>query len=62
MERLGRPSPLGDDAALALNTAMMADGAVIRIADGATIARPLHLVFVTTSDKAVSTVHAQSGQ
>ena len=54
IERLGRPSPLGDDAALALNTAMMADGAVIRIADGATIARPLHLVFVTTSDKAVS--------
>ena len=53
-ERLGRPSALGDDAALALNTAMMSDGAVIRVADAAVIARPLHLVFVTTPDKPVS--------
>jgi Fe-S cluster assembly protein SufD len=54
LERLGRVSPLGDDPALALNTAMMGDGAVIRIADGATISRPLHLVFVTTQAKPVS--------
>jgi Fe-S cluster assembly protein SufD len=53
-ERLGRVSLLKDDAALALNTAMMSDGAVIAIADGATIVRPIHLVFVTTPDKPVS--------
>jgi len=53
-ERLGRLSPLKDDAALALNTAMMGDGAVISVADGAAIARPVHLVFVTTPDRAVS--------
>ena len=61
-ERVGRTSQLADDAALALNTAMMADGAVIRIADGAAIARPLHLVFVTTPDKAVSLFTRTSGQ
>ena len=33
---------------------MMGDGAVIRVADGATIERPIHLVFVTTSDRPVS--------
>jgi Fe-S cluster assembly protein SufD len=54
LERLGRVSPLRDDPALALNTAMMGDGAVIRIAEGAAIARPLHLVFVTTQTRPVS--------
>jgi Fe-S cluster assembly protein SufD len=52
--RLSRPSPLGDDPAFALNTAMMGDGAVIRVADGAKIGRPIHLVFVTTSDRPIS--------
>jgi Fe-S cluster assembly protein SufD len=54
LERLGRASPLGDDPALSLNTAMMGDGAVIRIAEGATVVRPLHLVFITTQGKPVS--------
>jgi Fe-S cluster assembly protein SufD len=54
IERLGRASLLKDDAALALNTAMMSDGAVIAVADGAAIARPIHLVFVTTPDRPVS--------
>src|SRR5262249_7272956 len=35
-----------DDVAVALNTAFMGDGAVISVAAGATLARPLHLVFV----------------
>jgi Fe-S cluster assembly protein SufD len=35
-----------DDAAVALNTAFMGDGAVIHLAAGMTIERPLHLVFV----------------
>jgi Fe-S cluster assembly protein SufD len=34
-----------DDVAVALNTALMGDGAVIRVAAGAQLARPVHLVF-----------------
>jgi Fe-S cluster assembly protein SufD len=43
--RLGKLAPVGD-VAVALNTALMGDGAVIRVAAGATIERPLHLLFV----------------
>ncbi|MGH6770188.1 MAG: Fe-S cluster assembly protein SufD [Xanthobacteraceae bacterium] len=41
---LGKVVP-SDDVAVALNTAFMGDGAVIRVAAGAELARPLHLVF-----------------
>jgi Fe-S cluster assembly protein SufD len=41
----------GDDIALSLNTAFMADGAVIRVAPGVTLVRPLQLVFVHGSTK-----------
>jgi Fe-S cluster assembly protein SufD len=41
---LGKVAP-SDDIALALNTAFMGDGAVIAVAGGATLARPIHLVF-----------------
>ena len=40
-----------EDIAVALNTALMGDGAVVRIAEGAEIKRPIHLVFATGSDK-----------
>jgi Fe-S cluster assembly protein SufD len=40
-----------DDAAVALNTALMGDGAVIRVDKGATIARPIHLVFAAGDGK-----------
>jgi Fe-S cluster assembly protein SufD len=46
---LGKLAP-ASDVAVALNTALMGDGAVIRIAAGATIERPLHLLFAA-SDK-----------
>lgn len=36
-----------DDVAVALNTALMGDGAVIRVAAGTTLARPIHLVFAS---------------
>ncbi len=36
-----------NDVAYALNTALMADGAVIAVAPGASIARPIHLVFIS---------------
>jgi len=39
-----------DDIAVALNTALMGDGVVIRVAAGAALERPLHLVFVTLSE------------
>jgi Fe-S cluster assembly protein SufD len=42
---LGKLAP-ASDVAVALNTALMGDGAVIRIASGSTIGRPLHLLFV----------------
>jgi Fe-S cluster assembly protein SufD len=38
------PGPAEGDIAYALNTAFMGDGAVVEIADGACIERPLHLV------------------
>jgi Fe-S cluster assembly protein SufD len=38
-----------DDPALALNTSFMSDGALVHVAAGSRIARPLHLVFVTAS-------------
>jgi Fe-S cluster assembly protein SufD len=37
-----------DDPALALNTALAGDGVVIAVSPGATIERPIHLVFVNT--------------
>jgi len=40
-----------DDPAVALNTAFMGDGAVIHVAAGATVERPLHLVFAASGDK-----------
>ena len=40
------------DPVLALNTAFMTDGAVIRIADGAQVADPLHLVFAHSGRQA----------
>lgn len=53
MTYLGRATPAKDDPAVTLNTAFMGDGAVIKIADGAAIEKPLHLIFVA-GDKPVS--------
>jgi Fe-S cluster assembly protein SufD len=55
--RLGRLAA-ADDVAVALNTAFMGDGAVIRIAAGATIERPLHLVFTAAAKPAASFVRS----
>lgn len=64
-EALGKGDPLvtdhvgrtfvTDDAAVSLNTALMGDGAVIRIAAGAAAKRPINLVFATVSEKPSST-------
>jgi len=50
---LGKLAPV-DDVAVALNTALMGDGAVIRIAAGSTTERPLHLLFVASAKPAAS--------
>ncbi len=55
--RLGKLAP-ASDAAVALNTALMGDGAVIHIAAGATIERPLHLLFVASETPAASFVRS----
>jgi Fe-S cluster assembly protein SufD len=49
-EQLGKTFAT-DDVAVALNTALMGDGAVVRIAEGAEIARPIHVVFASGSDR-----------
>jgi len=49
--RLGKLAP-ANDAAVALNTALMGDGAVVRVASGATIERPLHFLFVASEKPA----------
>ena len=54
---LGKLAP-ASDVAVALNTALMGDGAVIRIGAGATIERPLHLVFVASEKPAATFVRS----
>jgi Fe-S cluster assembly protein SufD len=44
---LGKVVPT-DDVAVALNTAFMGDGALITVAAGASLARPIHLLFVNS--------------
>jgi Fe-S cluster assembly protein SufD len=51
---LGKVAAAEDDVALSLNTAFMGDGAVIRIAAGASLERPLHLVFAAAGDAPAS--------
>jgi Fe-S cluster assembly protein SufD len=48
--RLGQTVSV-EDIAVSLNTAFMSDGVVVRIGEGVTLGRPLHLVFVTTGDE-----------
>ncbi|MFY9758831.1 MAG: Fe-S cluster assembly protein SufD [Xanthobacteraceae bacterium] len=56
-QHLGKLAPAGD-VAVALNTALMGDGAVICIAAGSTIERPLHLLFVASGKPAASFVRS----
>jgi Fe-S cluster assembly protein SufD len=56
-EKIGKLAP-SSDIAVALNTALMGDGAVIHIAAGATIERPLHLVFAASATPAATFVRS----
>jgi Fe-S cluster assembly protein SufD len=44
------PTVPADDPALALNTALAGDGVVVTVSPGVTIERPIHLVFVNSSE------------
>jgi Fe-S cluster assembly protein SufD len=43
-----------EDAAVALNTALMGDGVVIKVAAGAALKRPINLIFASGGDKPIS--------
>jgi Fe-S cluster assembly protein SufD len=51
---LGKVVPAEREGVVELNTALMRDGAVIHVAHGATVERPIHLVFAATGDKPAS--------
>jgi Fe-S cluster assembly protein SufD len=53
-KHLGKVVPSDQEGVVALNTALMRDGAVIRVAKGATVERPIHLVFAATGERPAS--------
>ena len=52
-KHLGKVVPT-DDVAVALNTAFINDGALIHVAAGTALARPIHLLFVNAGGRAAS--------
>ena len=56
---LFRESAIGQEAVIALNTAFMTDGAVVRLADGAKLDKPLLLVFARAGKEGAPRHHAQ---
>ena len=52
--KLGKVVPAEREGVVELNTALMCDGAVIHVAKGATVDRPIHLVFAATGEKPAS--------
>ena len=61
-EVLSRATAPGQEAVIALNTAYMTDGAVVRIAEGAKLEKPLLLVFAVASRAGPPRHHAQHRQ
>jgi Fe-S cluster assembly protein SufD len=55
LKELGAIEPARDNAAYAINTTFMNDGAVIRVAAKSELTRPLHLRFVNSGAQAFST-------
>jgi Fe-S cluster assembly protein SufD len=51
VDNLGKVVPAEREGVIALNTALMRDGAVIHIAKDAIVEHPIHLVFAATGDK-----------
>ncbi len=51
---LGGPLSMSGDPALALNTAFMGDGVLIRVEAGAVVERPIHILYVVAGDTAAA--------
>jgi Fe-S cluster assembly protein SufD len=51
---LGKVVPAEKEGVVALNTALMRDGALIHVAKGSTVEQPIHLVFAATGQKPAS--------
>jgi Fe-S cluster assembly protein SufD len=51
---LGKVVPAEGEGVIALNTALMRDGALIHVAKGATVEHPIHLVFAATGKRPAS--------
>jgi len=54
LDRLGKVVPDEREGVVALNTALMRDGAFIHVAKGATLDQPIHLVFAATGQTPAS--------
>jgi Fe-S cluster assembly protein SufD len=59
-KHLGRYASFQDNAFVALNTAMMQDGALIRVASGAVIEEPIEIFYLTTAGTQPIAVHPRA--
>ena len=59
---LGKVVPTDDDGVSRSTPRFMGDGAVIHVAAGAAVERPIHLVFAATGDKPAVGVHPLAGR
>jgi Fe-S cluster assembly protein SufD len=53
---LGQVNPRGDDPVIALNTALMTGGAALRIGEGVTLDKPIHLIQLDGKGEPASTL------
>src|SRR5690348_9567204 len=60
VEQLAQITSYDDRAFTALNTAFMYDGAVVRVARGVKVEKPIHLIFVTDAVAAKSMMHPRN--
>ncbi|MFQ5983943.1 MAG: Fe-S cluster assembly protein SufD [Alphaproteobacteria bacterium] len=58
--QLGRADRIDGEALIALNTAFMADGAVLKIPRAAVIEEPVHLIFLATRKAAATAIHVRN--
>ena len=59
-QHLGKHASFAENAFVALNTAMLADGAIVRIARGAVIEEPIEILYLTTSSAEPIAVHPRA--
>ena len=59
-QHLGKYASFAENAFVALNTAMLADGAFVRVARGAVIEEPIEILYVTTAPAQPVAVHPRA--